>query len=81
MAFVCLPLCASFFSFAKQTSYTQVVSDCIAIQQVHTTHHFANSLPEAAAMSLSAGTDLDLCGGFTPYLTTAVRTRITTCHA
>jgi beta-glucosidase len=51
-----------------------IVSDCIAIQQVHTTHHFANSLPEAAAMSLRAGTDLDLCGGFTPYLTTAVQT-------
>ena len=54
----------------KFTGY--VVSDCIAIQQVHTTHHFANSLPEAASMALRAGTDLDLCGGFTPYLTTAV---------
>jgi beta-glucosidase-like glycosyl hydrolase len=49
-----------------------VVSDCIAIQQVHTTHFFANTLEEAAAMSLEAGTDWDLCGGFTPYLTNAV---------
>ena len=43
--------------------WRQVVSDCIAIQQVHTTHHYANSLPEAASMALRAGTDLDLCGG------------------
>jgi beta-glucosidase len=50
-----------------------IVSDCIAIQQVHTTHFFANSLEEAAALSLEAGTDWDLCGGFTPYLTTAVQ--------
>ena len=49
-----------------------IVSDCIAIQQVHTTHFFANSLEEAAALSLEAGTDWDLCGGFTPYLTNAV---------
>ena len=33
-----------------------IVSDCIAIQQVHTTHFFANSLEEAAALSLEAGT-------------------------
>ena len=35
---------------------------------MHTTHFFANSLPEAAALSIKAGTDWDLCGGFTPYL-------------
>ena len=53
-----------------------VVSDCIAIQQIMTTHHYANSLEEAAAMALEAGTDLDLCGGFTPYLTRAVEAGI-----
>ena len=49
-----------------------VVSDCIAIQQVHTTHFFANSLNEAAAMCLEAGTDWDLCGGYLEHLREAV---------
>ena len=68
--------CASASASAAFTTSTRwpCARSCIAIQQVHTTHHFANSLPEAAAMSLRAGTDLDLCGGFTPYLTTAVQT-------
>ena len=51
-----------------------MVSDCIAIQQVHTTHFFANSLNEAAAMCLEAGTDWDLCGGYLEHLREAVST-------
>lgn len=40
-----------------------VTSDCGAIQDVANPHHFRPTAPEAASVSLKAGTDLD-CGGF-----------------
>lgn len=43
-----------------------VTSDCDALKNVYSAHHFRNmSAPAAAAASLNAGTDLD-CGSFWP---------------
>jgi len=40
-----------------------VVSDCDAVAEIFRGHHYANSLPEAAAISIKRGTDLD-CNGW-----------------
>lgn len=39
-----------------------VTSDCDAIYNIYDPHHYASSLPEACAMGIKAGCDLD-CGG------------------
>jgi beta-glucosidase len=38
-----------------------VVSDCDAVDDIYSGHHYAHSLAEASAMAVKAGTDLD-CG-------------------
>jgi beta-D-xylosidase 4 len=38
-----------------------VTADCDAIENIYNTHNFTDSLPEAAAAALKAGTDID-CG-------------------
>ncbi|MCA1595729.1 MAG: glycoside hydrolase family 3 protein, partial [Chloroflexi bacterium] len=42
-----------------------VTSDCDAIDNIYDPHHYAKSRPEAAAMGIKAGCDLD-CGGTYP---------------
>ena len=49
-----------------------VVSDCGAIGDIFLGHHFATSMPQAAAMAVLAGTDLD-CGREYLTLTDAVK--------
>jgi beta-glucosidase len=49
-----------------------VVSDCWAIMDFYNMHHVARSIPEAAAMALGAGTDLN-CGVSFDSLAVAVR--------
>ena len=41
--------------------YNWVVSDCDAVGEVYSGHHYVSSSAAAAAVSLNAGTDLD-CG-------------------
>ncbi|MBV9083331.1 MAG: glycoside hydrolase family 3 C-terminal domain-containing protein, partial [Acidobacteriaceae bacterium] len=48
-----------------------VVSDCDAIDDIYTGHHYTNSLAEASAKAVQAGTDLD-CGKSYLTLTDAV---------
>ncbi|UCF18768.1 MAG: glycoside hydrolase family 3 C-terminal domain-containing protein [Gemmatimonadota bacterium] len=48
-----------------------VVSDCWAIQDIYTTHRFVETAPEAAALGLAGGTDLN-CGVTYDSLVTAV---------
>ena len=50
-----------------------VVSDCGAIGDVSRNHKFVPTLPEAAAVSLKRGTDLD-CGADTQAYATAIQT-------
>jgi beta-glucosidase len=49
-----------------------VVSDCDAIDDIHTGHHYANSSEQASAQAVKAGTDLD-CGAAYKALPAAVR--------
>ncbi len=49
-----------------------VVSDCDAIEDIYTGHHYANSLAEASAKAVQAGTDLD-CGKSYATLVQAVQ--------
>lgn len=49
-----------------------VVSDCDAIEDIYTGHHYASSLAEASAKAVKAGTDLD-CGKSYSTLGTAVQ--------
>ena len=49
-----------------------VVSDCGAIDDIYLRHHAAGTAPEAAAMGVRTGTDLD-CGRVYPNLVQAVR--------
>ena len=48
-----------------------VVSDCGAVGDIYTGHHFVHSMAEAAAKAVKAGTDLD-CGTEYQHLTEAV---------
>lgn len=48
-----------------------VVSDCGAIRDIHTNHKIADSKPEAAAIGLSSGCDLE-CGDYYSNLIEAV---------
>ena len=51
-----------------------VCSDNGGVEEVYSTHHFAASLEEAAALCMNAGTDLDLGGDkvYTRYLPSAI---------
>jgi beta-glucosidase len=52
-----------------------VVSDCGAIYDIHTGHHFVNSEGEASALAVKAGTDLS-CGREYTSLVKAVKDRL-----
>jgi beta-glucosidase len=54
-----------------------VVGDCGAVDDIYRGHHYAKSLPEAAADAVKAGTDLD-CGKTYNYLVEAVHQRLLT---
>lgn len=54
-----------------------VVSDCDAIDNIYSTHKYAKDHPEAAAMALKAGTDLD-CGTTYTNLSTALQRGLVT---
>jgi len=45
-----------------------VVSDCDAIYDIYSAHHYTRTLAEAAAVSLKRGTDLDCGNDYSPYL-------------
>ncbi|MBV9442927.1 MAG: glycoside hydrolase family 3 C-terminal domain-containing protein, partial [Acidobacteriaceae bacterium] len=70
------PACASDFLLAEKLRNAwhfggYVVSDCDAIDDIYTGHHYASSLAEASAKAVKAGTDLD-CGKSYSTLTEAV---------
>lgn len=61
-----VPGCASTFLLQQKLRDAwhfngYVVSDCDAIEDIYTGHHYADSLAEASAKAVKAGTDLD-CG-------------------
>ena len=56
--------------------YNYVVSDCDAVDNIYDPHHYASSLPAAAADALNAGTDLD-CGSTYNYLNESVKSNLT----
>ncbi|RFU26412.1 hypothetical protein B7463_g9922, partial [Scytalidium lignicola] len=58
-------------------AYNYVVSDCDAVQNVFDPHNYVSGYPEAAGVSLNAGTDLD-CGSTYDYLNVSVLSNITT---
>jgi xylan 1,4-beta-xylosidase len=57
--------------------YNYVVSDCDAVQNVFDPHQYVQGNPQAAAVSLNAGTDLD-CGSTYNYLNTSILSNLTT---
>lgn len=57
--------------------YNYVVSDCDAVANVYDPHHYVADYPQAAAVSLNAGTDLD-CGATYNYLNVSVLSNMTT---
>lgn len=54
-----------------------VVSDCGAITNLHATHHFVDSLPEAVAAALNAGCDMDCGSAYPPHITEAIEQGLT----
>lgn len=54
-----------------------VVSDCGAIRDIHTGHHIAKTEPEAAAIGIKGGCDLN-CGSYYNYLIDAVNQGLVT---
>src|ERR1035437_2153460 len=69
------PACASEFLLEDQLRgkwgfQGYVVSDCGAVRDIFTGHHFEPSLPQAVAISLQRGMDNECLGGkdVTPYL-------------
>jgi len=50
-----------------------VVSDCDAVENIFSTHHYAASLEQAAAMALQAGTDLNCGSTMSKYIPGALQ--------
>ncbi len=71
------PACASTFLLQNKLREAwhfkgYVVSDCDAVDDIYSGHHYGNSLAEASAKAVKAGTDLD-CGRAYSALVEAVR--------
>jgi beta-glucosidase len=71
------PACANTFLLQDKLRHEwkfpgYVVSDCDAVDDIYSGHHYADSLAEASAKALKAGTDLD-CGKAYASLVEAVR--------
>ncbi len=71
------PACASTFLLQDKLRDAwrfkgYVVSDCDAIQDIYSGHHYADSLAQASAKAVKAGTDLD-CGKSYSTLVDAVK--------
>lgn len=55
-----------------------VTSDCDAIADIHNPHHFVQTAPEAAALGIKAGCDVDCGGTYPQYLQAAVDQNLVT---
>ena len=53
-----------------------VVSDCDAIANIYRTHHYAETAPEASALAINAGSDLNCGDTFSKYLVSAVQDKL-----
>lgn len=53
-----------------------VVSDCDAIADIYETHHYVETAPEAAAVAIKAGSDLNCGNTFSGYLVQACRNNL-----
>lgn len=53
-----------------------VVSDCDAIADIYQTHHYVQTAPEAAAVAIKAGSDLNCGNTLSRYLTQAVEDKL-----
>jgi beta-glucosidase len=53
-----------------------VVSDCDAIADIYQTHHYVQTAPEAAAVAIKAGSDLNCGNTLSRYLTKAVEDKL-----
>jgi beta-glucosidase len=77
-----VPCCASQFLLTdtlrdKWGFDGYVVSDCDAVHDIYSGHHYANSLPAAAAAAVKAGCDI-CCGGSYNALLKAVQEKLIT---
>ena len=81
-----IPACASRYllqsilreQWGFNQSYNSVVSDCDAVDNVFSPHHYVASTAEAAAVSLNAGTDLDCGTTYNSSLGSAIAQNMTT---
>ena len=55
-----------------------VVSDCDAIADIYQTHHYVQTAPEAAALAIKAGSDLNCGDTLSRYLMKAVQDKLVT---
>ncbi len=53
-----------------------VVSDCDAIGDIYQTHHYVQTAPEAAAVAINAGSDLNCGNTLSEHLLTAVQDKL-----
>lgn len=53
-----------------------VVSDCDAIADIYQTHHYVETAPEAAAVAIKAGSDLNCGNTLSKYLVQACRSNL-----
>jgi beta-glucosidase len=53
-----------------------VVSDCDAIADIYTTHHYVETAHEAAALAIKAGSDLNCGGTYSQHLMKAVEEKL-----
>lgn len=60
------------------SSYNFVIGDCGAVENVFDNHHYASSYPEAAALSLNAGVDVDCGNTYQNYLNVSILQNMTT---
>ncbi|HEV2454275.1 MAG TPA: glycoside hydrolase family 3 C-terminal domain-containing protein [Verrucomicrobiae bacterium] len=77
-----VPDCANYFLLTdilrKQWAFDgYIVSDCDAVHDIYSGHHYANSLPAAAAAAVKAGCDI-CCGGSYNALLKAVQDNLIT---
>jgi beta-D-xylosidase 4 len=81
-----IPSCANTYQLQnvlKETlgfdnPYNYIIGDCGAVENIYDEHHFASGFPEAAAIALNAGVDIDCGQTYQDYLNVSIPQNMTT---
>ncbi|KAH8819340.1 glycoside hydrolase superfamily [Xylogone sp. PMI_703] len=65
-------------SFGFNKSYNFFIGDCSSVEDILAYHHYVDTYPEASALALNAGVDVDCGNGYQDYLNVSIALNMTT---